>query len=129
MTDSHLSIQELGDRGLLIFDGQCGFCRRWVRYMESWLRKHPKAVAWQSLTLSNFGVTEAQCSEAVQFVSRTGKVSSGSDAAAQVLRIAGFPFNIAGLVLLIPGIKWTAQRAYKWVANNRHRFKGDPIPS
>jgi hypothetical protein len=29
--------------------------------------------------------------------------------------------------MLVPGIRNIAQYAYKWVANNRHRFSGDPL--
>jgi len=76
--------------GLLIFDGECGFCRRWIRYMRSWFRTHPEAVAWQESDLALLGLTEEQCREAVQFVDAGGRVWSGSDAAAQVLKVAGF---------------------------------------
>jgi len=27
----------------------------------------------------------------------------------------------------VPGIRNIAQYAYKWVANNRYRFSGDPL--
>lgn len=115
--------------GLLVFDGDCGFCRRWIRRMRAWFRRHPDAVAWQHADLVALGLTEQQCREAVQFVDASGRVWSGGDAAAQVLRVAGFPYSVAGGVMLLPVVKSIAQRAYKWVANNRHRFKGDPPES
>ena len=68
-----------------------------------------------------------QCKEAVQYVSERGEISSGSDAAARVLIHAGFPYLIAGWIMLVPGIRNIAQYAYKWVANNRYRFSGDPL--
>ena len=118
----------IGVRGLLIFDGECGFCRRCVRYMTSWFTKYPTPVAWQQADLGRLGLTPEQCNTAVQFVSADLRVSSGSDAAARVLIVAGLPFNIAGRVLLLPGVRNIAQAGYRWVANNRRRFKGDPLP-
>ncbi len=111
----------------LVFDGECGFCRKWVRHMRTWFRKHPTPIAYQSVDLLSFGLTADQCKEAVQFVSGRGEISSGSDAAARVLITAGFPYSIAGWVMLAPGVSHIAQYAYKWVANNRHRFSGDPL--
>jgi predicted DCC family thiol-disulfide oxidoreductase YuxK len=111
----------------LVFDGECGFCRKWVRHMTSWFSKHPTPVAYQSADLFALGLTADQCKEAVQYVSERGEISSGSDAAARVLIHAGFPYLIAGWVMLVPGIRNIAQYAYKWVANNRYRFSGDPL--
>ena len=115
-------------RGLLIFDGECDFCRRWVRYMTSWFAKHPTPIAWQQADLGELGLTPEQCNAAVQFVSPDLRISSGSDAAARVLIVAGLPFNIAGRIMLAPGVRNIAQWAYRWIANNRRRFKGDPLP-
>lgn len=112
--------------GLLIFDGECGFCRRWIRYMRSWFRTLPEAVAWQESDLVSLGLTEEQCRAAVQFVDAGGRVWSGSDAAAQVLKVAGFPFSLLGRVMLLPLVRVIPRRMYKWVARNRHRFHGDP---
>ena len=121
-------IPNIDAHGLLIFDGECGFCRRWVRHMTSWFAKHPTPIAWQQANLGDLGLTAEQCNAAVQFVSADLRISSGSDAAARVLIVAGLPFNIAGFIMLAPGVRIIAQWAYRWVANNRRRFKGDPLP-
>lgn len=95
--------------------------------MTSWFAKHPTPIAWQQADLGKLGLSPEQCNAAVQFVSADLRISSGSDAAARVLIVAGFPFNIAGRIMLAPGARNIAQWSYRWVANNRHRFKGDPI--
>lgn len=114
-----------GARGLLVFDGECGFCRRWVRHMDEWFTRHPDPVAWQVTDLAALGLTAQQCSEAVQFVSRDMEVSGGSDAVARVLIIAGMPYSVAGRIMLLPVMRGAAGAAYRWVARNRHRFRGD----
>ena len=116
------------DRGLLVYDGECGFCRRWVRRMCAWFARLPVPVAWQDADLAALGLTADQCRAAVQFVSRDMRVSGGSDAAARVLIVAGLPWSVAGRLMLVPGIRTVAQAAYRWVAANRHRFRGDPLP-
>ena len=114
-------------RGLIVFDGQCGFCRRWIRYMNRF-KRHPDSVAWQQTDLLELGLTAEQCMAAVQWIGPTGVIASGSDAAARVLIVAGLPWSIVGRIMFAPGLRAIMQRAYRWVANNRYRFRGDPIP-
>ncbi len=112
--------------GVLIFDGECGFCRRSVRIMRTRIRNHPEVVAYQSADLESFGLTREQCAQAVQYADRSGRVSSGADAVARVLVDAGLPWSPLGRLMLLPGIIHVARAAYRWVAANRRRFRGDP---
>ena len=116
-----------GVRGLVVFDGDCGFCRRWVRHMETWFRRHPASVAWQHTDLAALGLTPEGCAHEVKFVAHDMSVSGGSDAVARILIVAGFPFSVAGRVMLLPGARRLSRFAYRWVADNRHRFRGDPV--
>lgn len=112
---------------MVVFDGECGFCRRWIRRMNSWFRKHPDSVAWQQADLAGLGLTANECRVAVQFVGQDMRTWSGSDAVARILIVTGFPYSIAGRCMLVPGFRAVAQACYRWVADNRHRFKGDPV--
>lgn len=93
--------------------------------MDEWFTRHPDPVAWQVTDLAALGLTAQQCSEAVQFVSRDMEVSGGSDAVARVLIVAGMPYSVAGRIMLLPVMRGAAGAAYRWVARNRHRFRGD----
>ena len=62
--------------------------------------------------------------EAVQWVEVNGAVRSGHEAIAAALGSAGRGWKIAGRVILLPGIAWVAARAYRLVAENRHRLPG-----
>ena len=127
-SSGHGAGDTVGPRGLVIFDGECGFCRRWIRRMNSWFRRHPDSVAWQQADLDNLGLTADQCREALQFVGEDLRTHAGSDAVARILITAGVPSAVAGRLMLLPGLRQVAQAAYRWVADNRHRFNGDPIP-
>lgn len=96
--------------------------------MNDWFGSHPESIAFQHADLGVLGVTAKQCSEAVQFVNADLHVWSGSDAVARTLIVAGLPFSVAGHILLLPGVRTVAASSYRWIAANRHRFRGDPIP-
>lgn len=110
-------------QGTLLYDGDCGFCTTCVRALE---RIGPDAaiVAWQLADLAELGVTEAQAAEAVQWIRPDGQVRSGHEAVAAALSTAGGVWALLGRALLLPGISWTAARAYRLVADNRYRLPG-----
>lgn len=110
-------------RPVLLFDGDCAFCTNCARALE---RIGPEAeiVAWQLADLTELGVSEAQASDAVQWVSAEGTVRSGHEAIAAVLTTAGPIWRIAGRAILLPGISSMAAKAYRLVADNRRRLPG-----
>ena len=125
----------LRERGLLIFDGDCGFCTTSARFLSRWVdRQHRYEVQpWQQLELALLGVTEADCIEAAQFVRRDGSVVAGplgGDAEDANLAIAeglkhGAPgWRPLGHVITLPGVSWLAARAYTWVADHRYALPG-----
>lgn len=112
------------DRPLLVFDGDCAFCTRSVRFIERRIRRHPTARSWQSLDLEWLGLTEAMCTEAVQLVGSDGEVSSAHVAVARTLIHGGRGWAILGRLMLVPGVRSIAGVVYRWVAQNRHRMPG-----
>ncbi|HEU4392323.1 MAG TPA: DUF393 domain-containing protein [Solirubrobacterales bacterium] len=110
-------------RPVLLYDGDCAFCTSCVHALE---RIGPDAdiVAWQLTDLTELGVTEQEASDAVQWVEIDGTVRSGHEAIAAVLSTAGRIWRVAGRAILLPGVSWLAARAYRLVANNRHRLPG-----
>lgn len=115
---------------VLVFDGECGFCRRCVAWVERRLPRRPTIVAWQATDLAALGLTEERCRAALQWVCapRAGarRIRSGHLAVAALLRHAGGAWPVAGVLLATPPISWVAAVAYGWVARNRHRFRGIP---
>lgn len=111
-------------RPLLVFDGDCAFCTSCVHLVERRIRPEAEIVAWQFADLPALGLSEAQASEALQWVGADGAVRSGHEAVAAMLASAGAPWRLAGRVLLLPGVSWLAARAYRLIAANRHRLPG-----
>lgn len=115
---------EVMDRPLLVFDGDCAFCTRSVRFVEKRIRRRPDIRSWQSLDLESLGLSQAQCEEAVQWVGTDGERASAHVAVARTLVHGGKGWAVLGRVLLLPGVEAVAGVVYRWVARNRHRMPG-----
>ncbi|GAA4729372.1 hypothetical protein GCM10025782_30300 [Pedococcus ginsenosidimutans] len=114
------------ERGLLIFDGDCGFCTTSARFVSRWVdRRHRYDVQpWQELDLAPLGVTEADCIEAAQFVRRDGSVVAGHRAIAAGLTHGAPLWRPLGHLLTLPGVSAVAARVYAWVADHRYALPG-----
>lgn len=74
--------------------------------------------------MSAFGLTEEQCRTAVQFVDSDYGMFGGAAAVSRALRRCGVWWKVVGSVMAIPGIRGVCDAAYRWIAANRHRFRG-----
>lgn len=110
-------------RGVLVFDGDCGFCTWSAARIERWASGALDVVPWQRADLPGMGLTEAQCATAVQFVDAHG-VASGGAAVARALQQCRQPWRSVGRVLAQPWLGPIVERAYVVVAANRHRLPG-----
>ena len=111
-----------------IFDGDCAFCTSCARFIERRIPTPVTVVAWQFADLDELGLTEAECLEAVQFVTGPSH-TSGPVAIADLLRTATgasgrLLWRPAGWLLARRPITALAWPAYRWVARNRHRLPG-----
>jgi predicted DCC family thiol-disulfide oxidoreductase YuxK len=111
------------ERPVLLYDGDCSFCKRCVRALER-IGPDVEIVAWQLADLAELGVTEGRAADALQLVLVEGTVHSGHEAIAATLSTAGRIWKIVGRAILLPGVSWMAAKAYRLVADNRHRMPG-----
>lgn len=114
------------ERGLLIFDGDCGFCTTSARFATRWVDRQQRydVQPWQQVDLERFGLTEADCIEAAQFVRRDGTVVAAHLAIAEGLKHGAPLWRPLGHVVTLPGISWLAGRIYTWVADHRYALPG-----
>lgn len=111
---------------VLIFDGDCAFCTQTANFVRR-LNTHGRmeVMPWQTAgLLARFGLTEAQCQTAVQFVDEQGKIFSGAGAANQTLKRLGGAWRVASGLYALPGFHQLEDAAYAWVARNRYRLPG-----
>jgi predicted DCC family thiol-disulfide oxidoreductase YuxK len=115
-------------RPVFIFDGACGFCTSSAGVLRRWFDPGVTyAIApYQHLDLSAYGLTEADCDAAAQFVTASGAVFSGHRSIGQALRHSLPVWRPIGTVLLCAPLDALAGAAYAWVAEHRGRLPSGP---
>src|SRR5579859_10313 len=105
----------------LIYDGECGICRRAMELVTRWDREHRIArVPFQDgAAVARFGVPLPALAAAMHLVLADGRVFAGADALPEILRrLPGKAWLAAPFAL--PGARPLARRIYRWVAVRRH---------
>lgn len=116
------AVTESAASGLLIYDGDCGFCTASARWYGA--RSGAGAIApWQSLELGEYGLDLTEVSTAAYWV-HCGQRWRGADGIAQALKACSGGWHFVGTVLTNPPALWIARLIYPVVALNRHRLPG-----
>ena len=107
---------------LLLWDGDCGFCRRGVLQLERRDRQKAfRAVPYQQAPSPPMTAELREaCARAVHVVTPDGRVLRGGRAVLYVLGRLGHP-RLAGL-LSVPPLVWGVGLGYWLVARNRQLF-------
>ena len=112
---------------MLVYDGECSFCRAVASWIACRWNGRAVAVAWQRLDsaqLAGLGLTQADVRQAAWWIDAAGRRSRSHLAIARALRSArGWP-ALAGLILLVPPLRWLAALSYPMIARWRHRLPG-----
>jgi predicted DCC family thiol-disulfide oxidoreductase YuxK len=104
---------------LLLWDGECGFCRRSV----AWAERRDTAHAFQAVPYQQAPSPpmtpelRAACSRAVHLVTPGGTVLRAGRACLWVLERTGYP--LLSRVLALPPLVWAVELGYWLVARNR----------
>src|SRR5690606_26988507 len=105
---------------LVVFDGTCAFCRRWV---ARWLQHGEGALhaaPFQALPLRRLGLKRAQVERALALVEADGTRSFGAEAVFRALLHARrAPVRWRARLGLLPGVLQGAQWIYRGVAQRR----------
>lgn len=108
---------------VLVYDGDCTFCKWCVRFLVRRTRRPLVCVAYQTADLSALGLTREQCEVAVQWVAADGRQQSANFAAAAALRNARLPYSLFGVLINLPVIRKIAAFVYGQVAQRRQCAK------
>jgi predicted DCC family thiol-disulfide oxidoreductase YuxK len=109
-------------RPTLIFDGQCPFCRKWVKRLQGIL--HEVEISFRSLTdlslQADFpALDQEDLTRSIHFVAADGTVYTGVDAIVEALSLR--PAGRLSQALRIPGIKQASDATYRFIAARRYR--------
>ena len=110
-------------RGILVFDGECGFCTRAVGALTRLDRRgRVRLRPWQGPgVLESTGLSERQASASVWWLGEDGRRAHGADAANSALS-AALGTRLPSAVYRVT--RWLQEPAYSLVARNRHRLRG-----
>jgi len=105
----------------LIYDGECGVCRKAVELLRRWDREHVlRFVPFQDqVTVARFGIGLPALVAAMPSIVPSGRVFAGADAVPQLLRLFPGKRWLAPF-FGVPGVLPLARRIYAWIAVRRH---------
>jgi predicted DCC family thiol-disulfide oxidoreductase YuxK len=114
---------DTGAQAVVVFDGECAFCNRWVDFLLRFDRRDVfRFTARQSETGADFsraaGLPEGGVGSIV-LVEGT-KLRLRSDAVIRMLELLGAPFSAARILRVFPVTLRDA--VYDFIARNRMRF-------
>jgi len=116
---------ESSRHAVVVFDGECAFCNRWVDFL----------MLFDGLDVFRFAARQSEAGTAFSrqaglpeggvgsiIVVDGGQVLLRSTAVLRMLRLLGFPFSLAAIFGVIP--EKIRDAAYDFVARNRTRWFG-----
>ncbi len=105
------------ERPLLVYDGDCGFCRVWVDFWKQMAGEAVQFTPFQTGGIPDIPREEFQ--RAVQLIMPDGRVFSGAAAALQLFSIAGSHRWLAWLYRNAGWFRSVSERVYRFIAAHR----------
>src|SRR5258708_4043195 len=103
---------------LLIYDGDCGFCKYWLRYWQRLTGDRVAYAPYQEVASQYPEIPVAEFQHAVQYVAPDGKIAGGAEAVLLTLSHGGKGFWLT-LYRHVPGFGVIAEGIYALVASHR----------
>jgi predicted DCC family thiol-disulfide oxidoreductase YuxK len=109
-------------RPLLIFDGECAFCRYWIERWRILAQGRIDVAAFQDVANRFPEIPAQEFERAVQLVTPDGRVRAGAEAVAESLRtVPGWGW-LARAHGGVPGVAPVSAWGYRLVATHRQAF-------
>jgi len=112
-------------RAVVIFDGECVFCNRWVDFLLRFDRHDVFRFAARQTEAGASFMRQAglpECGVGSIVLAENGAVLLRSAAVLRILALLGFPFSLAAVFRLIPSTP--RDFIYEWFARNRLKWFG-----
>jgi len=107
---------------LLIYDGDCKFCRRWIERWRSITHEQINYAPYQEVSQQYPQISRDQFQQSVQLIETDGKIYSGAEAVFRTLSQSPNRSWMLGLYQKLPGFKVITEWFYRSVAGNRNIF-------
>jgi lipase maturation factor 1 len=104
---------------LVIFDGECGFCRQWIRRWRSETGEAVDYASSQEVAQRFPEIPAEDFARSVQLILPTGEVFEGANAVFQALAAAPGRYGLLRAYRSIPAFAAASEFAYRIVARHR----------
>jgi predicted DCC family thiol-disulfide oxidoreductase YuxK len=111
---------------IVVFDGECAFCRHWAQDLNRFLSRAPHAVASSSVNLDELGLSRRDIERSVWLITPTKHLSGAAAIAAIFRGQPEFHWRLLGHLLDTWPVSLLAELGYKVVSASR---KFLPAPS
>jgi predicted DCC family thiol-disulfide oxidoreductase YuxK len=110
-----------GAQGVVLYDGQCGFCSRWVKYWAKTLRRHGFEIASldEPWVAEKIEMPHEELLTDVRLLTTDGQLISGADVYLYVTRRIWWAWAFYAIFSL-PGFNRLIHVGYRWFARNRY---------
>ncbi len=112
----------------IIYDGNCNLCVTWVQLLENLDKGNLFGYIpmQDQQTLQEWGITPQDCELGVILINADMPEQrwQGSAAAEEIGRILPFGSVFVDAYRALPGVKWTGDRIYEQVRDNRYTLFG-----
>lgn len=109
-------------RPLLVFDGDCTFCRYWARYWQQLTGERVRYAPYQEVASELPAIAPEEFRRAVQYVAADGRMASAAEASFLTLSHARGMGLWLALYRRIPAFAAVAEFAYAFIATHRGAF-------
>jgi predicted DCC family thiol-disulfide oxidoreductase YuxK len=110
------------DKALMIWDGECQFCRGWINRWKQSMGRKIDFLTSQEIGHHFWEISEDSYQKAVHLIERNGRISRGAEAVFRAYAIGkGKPFFLSAY-RRIPVFAWLSEWFYSLVATNRSFF-------
>lgn len=103
----------------MIYDGDCGFCLKWIRRWSRITGPQVDYIPYQGLSGRFSEIPRANLEQAVHLVEPSGRVSQGAEAVFRTLAMNSRYDWAFGLYARFRAVRLGAELGYRWVARNR----------
>src|SRR6266849_2393881 len=123
--NSHLSVATPPPKPVMIWDGECHFCRLWIERWREITRGEVEYATYQEVAEKFPEISRTEFQRAVACIDREGKVFFAAEAVYRSLRCRSSRKWLAWSYDHVPGFAPVSETIYKFIA--RHRNFGSAI--
>jgi predicted DCC family thiol-disulfide oxidoreductase YuxK len=109
--------------GVILFDGHCGFCSRWVKYWAQTLNQHGFEIASldEPWLAEKIEMSREELLTDIRLLTTDGVLISGADVYLYVTKYIwwAWPFHA---IFSLPGFYQLIHAGYRWFARHRYFF-------